>query len=233
MISKTIIKAFKSGNKLMVGGCGGLAAESLHFCGELVGKFQKERKPLPALALGSNLAVLTAISNDYSFEDAYAREVEAFGLVGDLLVIMSTSGKSKILLRAIDKAREMGIEVIEWPRYNGNGGTAKIQEKQLKLIHKVSEEIENYFYARQTISKKSHSLEQGIERDSSISKNRNKNRTTSISKNSIQERPAKSKKRIKKSRLDKSNFISKRNDPKKLEGRRGWLSRFTWLGKKT
>ena len=144
-ISKAIIKAFKNGNKIMVGGCGGLAAESLHFCGELVGKYKHERKPLPAIALGSNLATLSAISNDYSFEDAYAREVEAYGQTGDLLIIMSTSGKSKVLLKAIEKAKELNIEVIDWPRKIIFKDTPLIQEYQIALMHQVCGEVEEAF----------------------------------------------------------------------------------------
>lgn len=144
-ISETIIKAFKNGNKILIAGCGGLAAESLHFAGELVGKYKYDRKPLPALALGANLAILSAISNDYSFEDAYAREVEAFAKKGDILIIMSTSGKSKILLKAIEKAQRMNIEVIEWPRKIIFKDTPRIQEYQICLMHQICGEVEEAF----------------------------------------------------------------------------------------
>ncbi|MDD5219992.1 MAG: SIS domain-containing protein [Candidatus Bipolaricaulis sp.] len=142
-IAEQIIEAFKKGNKLLIAGNGGSAAESQHMAGELIGKFTEWHKPLPAIALTTDTSVLTAMGNDVGFEYVFERQVRALGRAGDVLLLISTSGKSLNLLRAADVARELGMEVIELPRKGKN--TPQIQEKQLVLIHKICAEIERSF----------------------------------------------------------------------------------------
>lgn len=159
LIADKIIKCFNEGHILFVGGCGGLQSESQHFCGELVAKYKHVRQALPAFALGCNLATLTAISNDDLFHNVYAREIEAFGKNGDLLITMSTSGKSKVLVNAELQAKHMGIEVVRFPTNKElNDSRDKIarlqdysiatnltQETHLNMIHKISELVEEAF----------------------------------------------------------------------------------------
>ena len=127
-----------------VAGCGGLAAEALHFSGEFVGKFKKDRRALPVMALGANPSVVTAIANDFSFDVVYARELEAFAHEGDIFIALSTSGKSKIILNAIQKANDMGLITIDFPREGFD--VPQIQENQLKLLHKIALEVEEEMF---------------------------------------------------------------------------------------
>ena len=96
------------GNKILVFGNGGSASDAEHFVGELVGRFIKERKGLPAIALTTNSASITAISNDYFYEDVFSRQVEALAKEGDLVLGISTSGNSENVFRGIMKAKEIG-----------------------------------------------------------------------------------------------------------------------------
>lgn len=141
-IAKTIIKAFEQGKKLLLIGNGGSSAEASHFAAELVCKVRKNRHPLPAFAL-NDPAILTSIANDFNFNSVFSRQVEAYGNEGDILVVLSTSGKSMNCNLAILQAQEQGLEVIEWPREGKD--TQEIQENQLRLIHQVCAEIEDYF----------------------------------------------------------------------------------------
>jgi len=101
-----------SGNKLLVFGNGGSAADAQHFAAELVGRFEQDRRPLPAIALTVDTSLLTAVSNDHGFEQIFSRQVEALGGPGDLLVAISTSGSSANVLRAAELGREMGCRSI-------------------------------------------------------------------------------------------------------------------------
>ena len=141
-IAKQIIECFKKGNKLFCIGNGGSASQATHLVGELQGKFKLERKPLPAISL-FDLASMTAIANDYNYKYIFSRPLEALGNAGDILVVLSTSGKSKNCLEAIKQANKDGLKVIEWPRRGV--GSDKIQEYHLKLIHKVCELVEKAF----------------------------------------------------------------------------------------
>ena len=98
--------AFASGHKLLVFGNGGSSADAQHLTAEFVGRFVAERRPLPAIALTTNQAILTAWSNDYSFDDVFARQVEALGVAGDVAFGISTSGRSPNVVNALRRARE-------------------------------------------------------------------------------------------------------------------------------
>ena len=104
--------ALVSGHKIMFCGNGGSAADSQHWAAEIVGRFQKERKGLPAIALTVDTSILTAIANDYGYDRIFARQVEALGNAGDVLVAVSTSGNSANVLAAIEEAKAKGIKTI-------------------------------------------------------------------------------------------------------------------------
>ena len=102
---------YRDGGKAMAAGNGGSMADALHFAEELTGRFRRERRPLPAMALGESTH-LTCVGNDYGFDHVFSRMVEAFGQRGDLLVLLSTSGNSKNLVLAAEAARERGVTVV-------------------------------------------------------------------------------------------------------------------------
>jgi len=110
--SSMISEAIKNGNKLMICGNGGSAADAQHLAGEFVCKFIKNRKPLPAMALTTDTSVLTSISNDYSYAKVFGRQVRAIGKKGDVLLGISTSGNSKNILNAFAEAKKTGIQTI-------------------------------------------------------------------------------------------------------------------------
>lgn len=147
-----ITSALASDRKVLVCGNGGSAADSQHMAAELVGRFERERPELAAIALTTDTSILTAVANDYAFEQVFARQVRALGRDGDVLVAMSTSGGSPNVLAAVEVAHERGIAVIA---LTGRGGgrlgsvlrpgdvhlcvphdrTARIQEVHLLIIH--------------------------------------------------------------------------------------------------
>ncbi|MFB6261266.1 MAG: SIS domain-containing protein, partial [Thiohalorhabdaceae bacterium] len=146
-------EALLAGNKILVCGNGGSAADAQHFVGELVNRFEIERPPLPAIALGTNAVTLTATANDYAFEEIYTKEVQALGNSGDLLLVISTSGQSANITGAVGAALERGLDLIILT--GGDGGqlaelvrpgrdqlirvdsrvTARIQEVHILILH--------------------------------------------------------------------------------------------------
>ena len=110
--AEIVEKALKEGHKVLFCGNGGSAADSQHLAAEFVGRFQKERKGLPAIALTVDTSILTAIANDYGYETVFARQVQALGETGDVLVGISTSGNSQNVLLAIKEAKTKGINCI-------------------------------------------------------------------------------------------------------------------------
>jgi D-sedoheptulose 7-phosphate isomerase len=107
-----LVSTLGDGGKVLAAGNGGSAAEAQHFVAELVGRFKRERRPYPALALTADPAVLTAVANDYGFSEVFARQVRAWGRPGDALVLFSTSGRSPNVLEAAWAARECGVRVV-------------------------------------------------------------------------------------------------------------------------
>ena len=141
-ISKELLRAFKRGNKLIVIGNGGSSALSDHLVAEMLCRFTKERRPLPAISLNCP-AVLTAIGNDYGYPFVFRRQIEALGNKGDVLVTMTTSGHSANVLWAEDKAKELGVKVFRLPTNQETGlSTAKTQELHLEMIHEISALVE-------------------------------------------------------------------------------------------
>ena len=110
--AKIVEKSLKEGHKVLFCGNGGSAADSQHLAAEFVGRFQKERKGLPAIALTVDTSILTAIANDYGYETVFARQVQALGEAGDVLIGISTSGNSRNVLLAVEEAKTKGISCI-------------------------------------------------------------------------------------------------------------------------
>lgn len=152
--SDMILETFKNGKKIMFCGNGGSASDSNHLACEFISRFQKERKSLPAVSLSANNSILTAVSNDYSFEDVFKRQVEGLGLEGDVLIAISTSGKSKNILKALKEAKERGIKTIFLTGKNKtktkvdleinapSSITAEIQEMHIVIGHIICELVE-------------------------------------------------------------------------------------------
>jgi D-sedoheptulose 7-phosphate isomerase len=150
--------AVKSGNKLMICGNGGSAADAQHVAGEFLCRFYRDRAPLPAIALSTDTSVLTSISNDYSYDHVFSRQIEALGKSGDILLGISTSGSSKNVLQAFRVAKGMGIQtVLLTGAADGNvvnlstvvvrvpsTDTPRIQEIHLVIEHLISEIVERY-----------------------------------------------------------------------------------------
>ena len=110
--SDTIIAALRNGNKLLAAGNGGSAADAQHFVAELVGRFVKERSGLPAISLTTNNSTMTALANDYSYDDVFARQLNALGIEGDVFFGITTGGKSPNIQKALDAAKKKGIKTI-------------------------------------------------------------------------------------------------------------------------
>ena len=142
-VSKICIDSIKRGGKVFCCGNGGSAAEAQHFVAELVGKYKHERRALPAIALTTDTSILTAIANDFGFEYTFVRQLEALTNKGDVLVALSTSGKSKNVLKAIEWATANDLSVIDIERLGKT--TSEIQENQLRILHKLAELIEKAF----------------------------------------------------------------------------------------
>jgi D-sedoheptulose 7-phosphate isomerase len=147
---------FNTGNKLLVCGNGGSAADASHFATELVVRFTKDRRALPAICLASDSGILTAAGNDYGFDKIFARQVAAFGQAGDVLICLTTSGSSKNVVRALEEAKARKLKTIAFLGRDGgstigiadvellvkDNSTARTQEAHKLLIHVLCEIIE-------------------------------------------------------------------------------------------
>ena len=107
-----ICEALAGGNKILICGNGGSAADAQHIAAELVGRYELERRAYPAVALTTDTSALTALSNDYGYEEVFARQVLALGVAGDVLIAISTSGKSPNVIKAAEQARALGCKTI-------------------------------------------------------------------------------------------------------------------------
>ena len=159
-ITNAFITAFQNGNKALFCGNGGSAADAQHVAAELVGRFQKHRQPLPAIALTTDTSLLTSISNDYGYNQVFSRQVEALAQPGDLVVGISTSGASASILLAMQKAKEQKALAIGFTGHPENKlmqvcdlclcvpstVTARIQEAHILLWHALCEEIEETLF---------------------------------------------------------------------------------------
>ena len=155
--------AVRAGHKVLSCGNGGSAADSQHFAAEIVGRFERERPGMPAIALTVDTSALTAIANDYDFDRVFSKQVEALGQAGDVLLAISTSGNSKNVLAAMKAAQAKGIHVIALTgRDGGEMGrlvgprdfhlnvahprTMRVQEIHLLVIHCLCEVVDNVLY---------------------------------------------------------------------------------------
>lgn len=154
--AQAISDALKAGHKLLVFGNGGSAADAQHLAGELVGRFQRERAAMPAIALTVDTSILTAIGNDYSFKQVFARQVEALGRPGDVALGISTSGESPNVVAALQTARAKGLKTVALTGRDGGSvgraaeihvnvpdeNTQRVQEVHMTLLHVMCEVIE-------------------------------------------------------------------------------------------
>jgi D-sedoheptulose 7-phosphate isomerase len=111
-IACCLIEALAGGHSILIAGNGGSAAEAQHFAAELVGRFKRERSPYPVMALTTDSAILTAVGNDYGFEQVFSRQVRGHGRPGDVLIVISTSGESRNLVEAVQAARQRDMRVV-------------------------------------------------------------------------------------------------------------------------
>ena len=155
--------AFKAGNKILICGNGGSAADSQHFAAEFTGRYEMERTPLPAIALTTDTSALTAIGNDYSFDVIFSKQVEALGSSGDILLGISTSGNSSNVIKAIEVAHNKGMKIITLTGKDGGkiakllkdtdvnvcvpvNRTARIQEVHLLVLHTICDAVDNILF---------------------------------------------------------------------------------------
>ena len=160
-----IVRAFKNGNKVLICGNGGSAADSQHFAAEFVNAFSRDldRKALPAMALSTDTSILTSIANDFEFENIFARQVAAYGKPGDVLVVLTTSGSSKNCLLAATMAKSMNVTSISLTRVDGrissitdisievpSQNTQHIQECHMLAYHVITELVEDELFREGT-----------------------------------------------------------------------------------
>ena len=155
--AEMIEQCLRSGNKLLVCGNGGSASDAAHVATELVVRFAKDRRAYPAICLTGDGGLLTAAGNDYGFDEIFARQVAAFGLEGDVLIVLTTSGKSKNVRRALEEAKSHKLKTIAFLGRDGGStigladvdllvasdSTARIQEAHQLLLHVLCEAVES------------------------------------------------------------------------------------------
>ena len=160
-VAQLIGGAFQAGHKVLLFGNGGSSTDAAHIAAEFVGRYKRERAPLPAIALATDIAAITCIANDYGFEELFARQVHAHGQRGDVAIAISTSGNSPNVLKGVEAAKSLGLSTIAWT--GGTGGklaglvdyafvvpstlTARIQESHITLGHVLCELIEDHVLA--------------------------------------------------------------------------------------
>jgi D-sedoheptulose 7-phosphate isomerase len=155
-IAAAIIAALRAGNRILLIGNGGSAADAQHIAAEIIGRYKQTRPAYAAIALTTDTSVLTAVANDYGFEQVFARQVEGLGRRGDVLLALSTSGRSPNILTALRKARELGLVTIGFTGLKGEGlgtlcdhlfvspsdDTPVVQQIHLTVAHGICDEIE-------------------------------------------------------------------------------------------
>lgn len=160
--SKMLVETLKNGGKVLLCGNGGSAADAQHFAAELSGRYKSKRKGLAGLALTTDTSALTAIGNDFGFDEVFARQVEALGREGDLLITISTSGSSPNVLKAVEKAKELGLKSLALTGRDGGKmkeacdfslivkaqDTARIQELHIFIIHSLCAAVDKAYEER-------------------------------------------------------------------------------------
>ncbi|ALK95051.1 phosphoheptose isomerase [Massilia sp. WF1] len=164
-----MFNALSNGNKILACGNGGSAGDSQHFAAELVGRFERERFPLPAISLSTDTSIITAVGNDYSFNEIFSKQVQAFGQAGDILLAISTSGNSANVLAAAEAALEREMRVVALTGKDGgklgkllteadvhinvpHARTARIQEVHLVAIHSICDGLDVALFGEEDAS---------------------------------------------------------------------------------
>jgi D-sedoheptulose 7-phosphate isomerase len=159
-IADVLVRTFKNNHRLYLIGNGGSAADAQHIAGELIGRFKANRRPLPAVALTTDTAVITALANDYGYESCFARQIEALANPGDVILAFSTSGNSKGILKAVQVARDRGAIAIGFTGKDGgllkdnvdiclkipSDNTPRIQECHITVGHILCSIVEKEFF---------------------------------------------------------------------------------------
>jgi D-sedoheptulose 7-phosphate isomerase len=159
-VIETIAHAMAAGNKLILFGNGGSAADAQHLAAEFVNRFSMERPPLPAISLATDSSILTSISNDYSFAEVFAKQIKALGKAGDIALGISSSGKSANIVRAFEVAKELGLVTVAFTGHNGgtiapivdyalvvpSSKTPRIQEVHITIGHVICEMVEHLLF---------------------------------------------------------------------------------------
>ncbi len=155
--AQVLIDCYRGGHKVLICGNGGSAADAQHFAAEMVGRFLKERRALPAIALHTNTSTLTAVGNDYGYEQTFTRPLAAYGQAGDVLLAISTSGNAANVCQAVALARQMQMKTIGLTGHPGgrlaqlvhlllavpSTSTPRIQEAHTTIIHLLCQAVED------------------------------------------------------------------------------------------
>lgn len=158
-IATIVVNTLKEGNKVLLMGNGGSAGDAQHIAAELVGRFSKERRGLPAIALTTDTSILTSIGNDYGYENIFSRQIEALANTDDLVIGISTSGNSNNVLQGLKTAKDIGCKtvaflgkdggqiknIVDLPLIVPSVKTARIQEAHILIGHIICEVIDLYF----------------------------------------------------------------------------------------
>jgi D-sedoheptulose 7-phosphate isomerase len=161
---KLVSHAFERGNKLLLLGNGGSAADAQHIAAEFVNRFIIDRPPLPAIALTTDTSILTSVANDSAFQEIFARQIKALGKEGDVVIGLSTSGNSPNVIRALEVAKEMGIKTValtgndggmlarlaDIPLVVSSSSTPRIQETHILVGHILCEMVEHQLFFKVT-----------------------------------------------------------------------------------
>ncbi len=162
-VGQLLIRAFRDGRKVLLFGNGGSATDASHLAAEFVGRYRRDRDPLPALALASDMAAITCIANDYDYADIFSRQILAHGRKGDVAIAISTSGNSINVIRGVEAASDRGLVTVAWTGATGgkvgdlvdycfrvpSSVTARIQECHITLGHVLCEFIEERLFGDQ------------------------------------------------------------------------------------
>jgi D-sedoheptulose 7-phosphate isomerase len=163
-VVKIVVNAFKGGNKVLLFGNGGSAADAQHIAAEFVNRFLIERPPLPAIALTTDTSILTSISNDYGYVDSFSKQIKALGKEGDVAIGISTSGSAANVIKALKVAREMGLKTVGLAGMDGgelskivdlavvvdSQITARIQEVHITIGHVLCEMVDRMLFQHPT-----------------------------------------------------------------------------------
>jgi D-sedoheptulose 7-phosphate isomerase len=154
--AQLISDALRAGKKVLVCGNGGSASDAQHFAAELVGRFEKNRTPYAAIALNTDSSIITAIANDFGYDEVFSKQIIALGATGDILIAISTSGNSKNILRAVETAKEKNLVTIGLTGLSGSLGgicdisirgasnrTCHIQETHIATLQLIAQLVEN------------------------------------------------------------------------------------------